>query len=160
MNIRKTKIEDLLILETNVISDLRGYFYRAYSKESMSEIGIMDEFIQTNISYNFSKGTIRGMHMQLSPHSEIKLIRCIKGSVYDVVIDMRKNSVTFLQYFGVELSESNALSMLIPKGFAHGFQTLEDNSIMLYQHSSIYNSNSEFSVSFLEPRINIKWPLD
>ncbi|MEO6189147.1 MAG: dTDP-4-dehydrorhamnose 3,5-epimerase family protein, partial [Saprospiraceae bacterium] len=106
------------------------------------------------------RGTIRGMHMQLDPHSEIKLIRCLKGSVYDVAIDMRKNSMTFLQYFGVELSESNALSMLIPKGFAHGFQTLEDNSMMLYQHSNTYNSNSEFSVSFLEPRINIKWPLD
>jgi dTDP-4-dehydrorhamnose 3,5-epimerase len=123
------------------------------------EIGHDKEFVQFNHSATNKKGTIRGMHYQLPPFSEIKLIRCISGSVYDVIIDLRKDSPTFLKYAAVELSERNMLSLYIPQGFAHGFQTLEDNAQLIYHHTDFYTPGYEAGIRYNDPSVGISWPL-
>ncbi len=157
--VQDTPLKDLKIIETTMVKDLRGNFIRSYCKQDYDDHGLKVDFVQTNISMNNSKGTIRGMHMQLGEFAEIKLVRCLQGKVLDVVIDLRKNSPDFLKYYSIELSEDNGQALWIPKGFAHGFQTLTDRSTLLYQHSAYYNSDAEFRVSYMEPRVSIIWPL-
>src|ERR1700674_3022959 len=123
-----TDIGGLYTIRLKKLEDERGFFARTFCKNEFRQIGFDKEFVQFNHSFNKHKGTIRGMHFQNFPYGEMKLLRCIQGAVYDVAVDLRKESPTFLQHFGVELSAENMLSILIPEGFAHGFQTLEDNS--------------------------------
>lgn len=158
MEFQSTFIKDLFVVHTNVQKDSRGYFYRAYCKEDSSRYLLDTSFVQTNISHNYLRGTIRGLHMQVPPCAEVKFIRCVRGKIFDVAVDLRKNSTSFLTYFAIELSEENGLGLWIPEGFAHGFQVLEDQSTLLYQHSASYNNDCEFSISYLEPRIGIIWP--
>ncbi len=150
-------LKDLYTIELQPLTDERGFFTRTFCKEKFSSIGFKEEFVQFNHSFNSLKGTIRGMHYQKPPFSETKLIRCIQGSVYDVAIDLRKNSPTYLQYFGVELSAENLKCILIPHGFAHGFQTLEDNTALIYHHSNFYTPNTEGGIRYNDPTINIQW---
>jgi dTDP-4-dehydrorhamnose 3,5-epimerase len=147
------------IIDLEPRSDERGWFARYYCKEAFHKIGHTKEWVQMNHSVTAKKGTIRGMHFQLHPYKEIKMLRCIAGSVYDVIIDLRKESATFLQWTGVELSATNKRMLYIPEGFAHGFQCLEDNCELIYHHSEFYQPGAEAGIRYNDPLINIKWPL-
>ncbi|WP_235552824.1 dTDP-4-dehydrorhamnose 3,5-epimerase [Niabella agricola] len=142
-----------------VLGDSRGWFMRTYSKDRFAEIGHSKEWVQMNHSYTALKGTVRGMHFQQPPYEEIKLVRCIAGSAYDVIVDLRKNSATYLQWFGAEISASNKQMMYIPEGFAHGFQALTDGVELVYCHSEFYTPASESGIRYNDPKINIQWPL-
>lgn len=140
-------------------TDDRGWFSRVYCQKEFETINHHLPFVQFNHSFNHKKGTIRGMHYQNPPFQEIKLIRCISGAVYDVVIDLRKDSPTFLQHFGIELSAINHQMIYIPNGFAHGFQTLEDNTQLLYHHTEFYQPGYEAGIHYLDPKVQIDWKL-
>lgn len=159
MKFYKTPFRGLYFIELEPFRDERGLFARTYCKDEFKDIGHRKDFVQFNHSMTYYKGTIRGMHYQVPPYGEVKLIRCIRGGVYDVVIDIRKGSPTFLQYYGIELTEQNMLSLYIPEGFAHGFQTLEDNTQLIYHHTAIYVPGSEAAIRYDDPLVSIKWPL-
>ena len=141
------------------ISDNRGWFSRFYCKEEFLQIGHSKEWVQANHSVTHALGTIRGLHFQRPPNAEIKLVRCISGAVYDVIVDLRKNSATFLQWFGVELSAANKQMLYIPEGFAHGFQTLQNDTELLYFHSEFYAPGAEEGLPYNDDTLNIRWPL-
>jgi dTDP-4-dehydrorhamnose 3,5-epimerase len=159
MEFIKTPFSGLYVIKHKILQDDRGLFSRLFCKNEFSEIGFNKEFVQSNYSFNLIKGTIRGMHFQIPPFAETKLIRCIQGEVYDVAVDLRKGSLTYLNYFGIKLTELNMHSVLIPEGFAHGFQTLQDNSALLYHHSQFYTSEADSGMRFDDPILNIKWEL-
>ena len=159
MKFIETPLRGLYVINSKVIEDERGFFFRSYCKEKFAEIQFQQDFVQFNHSFNKKKGTLRGMHFQKMPHSESKLIRCVQGSVYDVAVDLRKDSPTFLQYFGVTLSAKNRSSILIPMGFAHGFQTLEENSALIYHHTEYYTPGSDSGLRYDDERLKINWPL-
>lgn len=160
MKFFKTKIQDLYIIILVPFEDDRGKFYRVFCKKELEEINNTKEIVNINLSFTKIKGTIRGMHFQYPPKTEIKIVKCISGSVYDVAIDLRQNSKTFLQWHGEVLSEKNEKLLYIPEGFAHGFQTLENNSEILYFVSEFYFPEYEGGVVYNDPKINLKWPLD
>jgi dTDP-4-dehydrorhamnose 3,5-epimerase len=147
------------IIDLEVKSDERGWLARYYCKDDFQKIGHVKEWVQMNHTLTHKKGSVRGMHFQIAPHKEIKMLRCIAGSVYDVIIDLRKDSYTFLKWMGVELSASNKKMLYIPEGFAHGFQCLEDNCELTYHHSEFYKPGAEAGIRYNDPLINIKWPL-
>lgn len=146
------------LIELNTLGDDRGWFARTYCKDEFKKINHQKEWVQFNHSFTKSKGSIRGMHYQINPFKEIKLIRCISGAVFDVIVDLRKESPTFLQWKGVMLSVENKQSIYIPEGFAHGFQTLTDNAELLYHHSEFYKPDHEAGISYNDPLVNISWP--
>lgn len=155
----QTSLPGVYIIDLQPVSDSRGWFARTFCKKEFEEIGHLKEWVQLNHSFTNKKGTIRGMHYQMPPYSEIKLIRCIAGAVLDVVIDLRKGSATFLQWISVELDPANKKMIYIPEGLAHGFQTLTDNSELLYHHSAFYTPGSEGGIRFDDPIIDVQWPL-
>lgn len=159
MKFNAQPLAGLYTIELNVLKDERGAFARTFCKKEFEQIGHTKEFVQLNQSWNTKKGTLRGMHFQTPPFTEIKLIRCVKGAVCDVVVDLRKDSATFLQHVQVELSEENKLMIYVPEGFAHGFQTLTDNAELLYHHTEYYVPNAEGGLRYNDPLLNIKWPL-
>ncbi len=154
-----TFIKDLFIVELDLFRDGRGWFARTFCKEEFKKAGLEVEWVQMNHSYTAKKATLRGMHFQNPPYVEIKLVRCISGAVYDVAIDLRKDSSTFLKWFGTELSAENKRMIYIPEGFAHGFLTLTDNCEIIYHHSNYYTPEAEGGIKFDEPMIDINWPL-
>lgn len=154
-----TALEGSFIIETNPYEDERGWFARFYCKDEFEKIGHHKNWLQLNHSTTFQKGVIRGMHFQKRPYREIKMVKCIVGSVYDVVIDLREGSATFLKWFGVELSAENKKMIYIPEGFAHGFQCLEDNCQLIYHHSEFYTPGFEAGIRYDDPAIDIKWPM-
>jgi len=156
----ETFLKGSYIIEPEPFVDERGWFARTYCKTEFASIGHKKEWIQMNHSFTKHKGTVRGMHYQLSPHSEIKMVRCVRGSVYDTIIDIRKDSSTFLKWVGVELSASNRKMIYIPEGFAHGFQTLEDDCELVYLHSAEFTPGAESGIKYNDPTVNINWPLD
>jgi dTDP-4-dehydrorhamnose 3,5-epimerase len=160
MNFVPTPLPGAFIVEPQPLTDDRGWFMRYYCKDEFRQIGHDKEWVQCNHSLTIRKGTIRGMHYQLPPYGEIKLVRCIAGAVYDVIIDLRSGSPGFLQWFGVELSAGNKKMLYIPAGFAHGFQVLADNSELLYHHSEFYKPGSEGGIRYDDPTMRINWPLD
>lgn len=147
------------LINLNLLSDERGGFARTFCKKEFEQINPSTEFVQLNQSYNTKKGTLRGMHYQVPPYQEIKLIRCIRGSVIDVIVDIRKNSTTFLQHFSVELTEENKKMIYVPKGFAHGFQTLTDNAELVYHHTEYYTPEADAGLNYADPAFKINWPL-
>ena len=159
MTFTPTSLAGSFTIDLKPFVDNRGWFSRYYSKEEFYAIGHTKEWVQMNHSVSFKKGTIRGMHFQLSPFKEIKMVRCIAGAVFDVIIDIRTNSESFLQWFGVELSAENKRMLYIPEGFAHGFQCLTDHCELLYHHSEVYQPTAEAGIRFDDPSIGIKWPL-
>ena len=159
MEFLKTKFENAFLINFTSHTDERGSFFRFYCQNEFKENSININWIQMNHSINKEKGTIRGLHFQVEPYSEIKLVRCIKGSVFDVIVDLRKDSDTYLQWQSFELSSKNCNAILIPKGFAHGFQTLEKNSELIYLHSEYYNKEYERGIYFNDKSLNIKWPI-
>ena len=156
MVIEKTFIEGLLIIKPKVFEDPRGYFFESFSKKALEEAGIKEEFVQDNQSLS-QKGVLRGLHLQKPPHAQGKLVRVIKGSVLDVVVDIRKGSATYGKYFSIELSGQNKTMFWVPAGFAHGFLTLEDNTIFHYKCTNYYNKDSEASVLWNDKDINVNW---
>ena len=159
MNFTQTPLKDSYIIELNTFSDERGWFVRTYCKNEFAAIGHISEWVQMNHSFTKQQGTIRGMHYQLPPFSEIKLVRCIAGAVYDVIVDLRKESATFLNWFGIELSAENKKMLYIPEGFAHGFQTLSNDCELIYHHSQFYTPGAEGGIKFNDTKLNINWPL-
>jgi dTDP-4-dehydrorhamnose 3,5-epimerase len=159
MKFAQTSLAGVYIIELHPFSDDRGWFARYYCKNEFKEIGHTKEWVQMNHSVTYDKGSIRGMHFQFAPHREIKLVRCIAGSVFDVIIDIREGSETFLQWYGVELSAANKKMLYIPEGFAHGFQCLDKNCELLYHHSEFYMPAAESGIRYSDPSVNIEWPL-
>lgn len=160
MKFHSTKLEGSYLVDLEPVQDNRGWFARYYCKDEFKKIGHDKEWVQMNHSFTNKKGSVRGMHYQLRPHREIKLVRCISGVVFDVIIDLRSGSPSFLNWFGTELSASNKKMLYIPEGFAHGFQCLTENCELLYHHTEIYTPGSEGGIRYNDPKINIEWPLD
>lgn len=160
MTFSPTPLKGSYIINLTPFSDERGWFARTYCENEFREIGHAEKWVQMNHSCTTKKGTVRGMHYQLPPFREIKMVRCIRGKAFDVIIDIRKDSATFLQWFGVELSPEAMNMLYIPVGFAHGFQTLSDNSEMIYHHSEFYTPGAEGGIKYNDPAVNIKWPLE
>lgn len=156
----ETRLKGLYMVKPSLKSDERGWFARVYDQNLFGKIGFPDAFVQVNHSYSEKKGTIRGMHFQRHPHAEMKMVKCISGRIWDVVVDLRPGSATYLQHFGVELSEENKLMILIPPGFAHGFQTLENGCELLYFHSEYYHPESEAGIRYNDPALQIHWPIE
>lgn len=156
MKIHTTPIADIQIIEPQVFSDARGYFFESYQKEKFKKSGIEAEFIQDNESLS-QKNTVRGLHFQAPPFAQGKLVRVIQGRVYDVCVDIRKNSPTYGKYFGIELSAQNHLMLWIPVGFAHGFSVLEDNTIFVYKCTEVYHKESEGGILWNDATLNIDW---
>ena len=159
MNIIKTPIENLLVLEPKVFEDERGYFFESFNKKKLEDIGIKESFVQDNQSLS-NKNVLRGLHFQAPPFAQGKLVRVITGSVLDIAVDIRKESATYGKYFSVILSEQNKKMFWIPPGFAHGFLTLEDQTIFSYKCSENYNPSSEGSLLWNDPQLNIEWNID
>jgi dTDP-4-dehydrorhamnose 3,5-epimerase len=159
MNVIKTDFPGLMIIEPKVYGDVRGYFFESYNAKGMADAGIQVVFRQDNQS--FSKyGVIRGLHFQRNPYSQTKLIRVIEGTIYDVVLDLRKGSPTFGKWFGVELSTENKRQLYIPQGFAHGFSVLSEQAAILYKCDNLYHPQSEGGVLYNDPALGIDWKVD
>ncbi len=159
MIFNETILKGSYVIDINPWGDNRGWFARTYCKNEFAQIGHDKEWVQLNHSFSTQKGTIRGMHFQSPPHSEIKMVRCIAGAVYDVIVDLRKDSDTFLKCFGVELSAANKKMIYIPAGFAHGFQTLAENTELIYHHAAFYTPSAEAGLLYNDKTLNIQWPL-
>jgi dTDP-4-dehydrorhamnose 3,5-epimerase len=160
MNIRSTPLDGLHVAETSPHHDFRGQFARLYCENELSELTDSRKIVQINYSRTSAIGAIRGMHFQVPPNAEMKLVRCLKGRVWDVAVDLRQNSPTFLHWHAEELSANNNHMLIIPEGFAHGFQVLEPDSELLYLHTAFYNPTSESGLRFDDPALNIVWPLE
>ena len=158
MIFKKTGLEGAFIIEPERIEDARGFFARAWCKNEFDTHGLNSCLVQCNISFNKNRDTLRGMHYQATPHEEIKLVRCTKGAIYDAIVDLRQGSPTYLRWIGVELTEQNHKMLYAPEGFAHGYQTLSDNSEVFYQVSRFYSPESERGVRWDDPAFGIKWP--
>ncbi|MBL0614738.1 dTDP-4-dehydrorhamnose 3,5-epimerase [Aeromonas veronii] len=160
MNVIKTDIPDVLIFEPKVFSDERGFFFESFNHKLFEEaVGYPVTFVQDNHSKS-SKGVLRGLHYQLPPHAQGKLVRCVAGEVFDVAVDIRKNSPTFGQLVGIHLSGENKRQLWIPEGFAHGFVTLSDTAEFLYKTTAYYHRESEGAIAWNDIELKIQWPID
>ena len=159
MKLQKTKIEDLFIIQPDVFTDERGYFFESFQKENFLKLGIDADFVQDNESMS-AKGVLRGLHMQVPPFAQGKLVRVVNGSALDVAVDLRKNSKTYGKWESVVLSAENKLMMWIPEGFAHGFLTLEDQTIFQYKCTNYYNKESECGIIWNDPDLKINWGIE
>ncbi len=159
MKIETLSIPGLLVISPRVFEDPRGYFFESYSKQAFIEAGITDDFVQSNQSLS-QKGVLRGLHFQNPPHAQSKLVRVIKGSVLDVAVDIRTGSPTYGQHFSILLSEQNKTMFYVPAGFAHGFLTLEDNTIFSYNCGNYYNKSAEEGLLWNDSDLNIHWNID
>jgi len=157
---KETEMKGLTVIEVEPFQDHRGKFYRVYCKNELKSIGYAKELVQINQSLTRKKGAIRGMHFQFPPKVETKIVKCIKGSIFDVVIDLRSKSPTFLHWHSEILSADNMKMLYIPEGLAHGFQTLEDNTELIYFHTEFYSPDYESGIRYDDPIISIKWPLE
>ena len=160
MKIKQTPLQDALVIEPEPFRDERGLFARVFCQNELRNILCDKNIVQINHSLTRQKGAIRGMHFQYQPKAEIKMVKCLRGSAFDVMIDLRSDSSTFLNWHGERLSAENMKMMYIPEGFAHGFQTLEPNSELLYLHTEFYSPEHEGAVRYNDPKIGIKWPLE
>jgi dTDP-4-dehydrorhamnose 3,5-epimerase len=154
----ETVLKGAFVIEPEKREDFRGFFARTYCRREFAEHGLETTVAQSSISFNPQKGTLRGMHYQTAPFEETKLIRCTMGSIYDVIIDLRRDSKTYKRSFAVELSASNRKSLYVPRGLAHGFQTLEDNTEVLYQMSEFYSAEHARGVRWNDSAFAIQWP--
>jgi dTDP-4-dehydrorhamnose 3,5-epimerase len=156
----ETKLSGAFLIELEKNDDVRGFFARSWSEKEFAEHGLLSHFVESNISFSYKSGTLRGMHYQEAPHGQVKVVRCTTGSIYDVIIDLRPESPTFKQWTGVELTARNHLMLYVPLDFAHGYQTLEDDTEMTYQVSSTYHPESSKGVRWNDPAFGITWPED
>ncbi|MBE9125736.1 MULTISPECIES: dTDP-4-dehydrorhamnose 3,5-epimerase [unclassified Coleofasciculus] len=156
----ETKLKGAFFIEPERLQDERGFFARTWCQQEFEQQGLNRRLLQCNISFNPQKGTLRGMHYQVAPHAEAKLVRCTAGAIYDVILDLRPESLTFKHHIGVILSAENYKMLYVPERFAHGFQTLEDNTEVFYQMSEFYHPESAKGVRWNDPAFGINWLLD
>lgn len=159
MKIIETKFQGLLVIEPSIFKDKRGYFFESFNLKKYNDNNILANFVQDNESKS-KYGVVRGLHYQLAPFAQTKLVRVITGKVLDVVVDIRKNSKTFGQVFSIELSEDNKKQLFIPKGFAHGFSVLSESAIFAYKCDNYYNKNSERSINPFDDKLKIDWKIE
>jgi dTDP-4-dehydrorhamnose 3,5-epimerase len=159
MKIVKTDIPGLVIIEPRVFKDDRGYFFETFHTEKYSEIGISEPFVQDNESKSV-RGVVRGLHYQLGEFAQAKLVRVVQGNVFDVAVDLRKESLTFGEWFGIELSDSNKKQLFVPRGFAHGFSVLSETAIFTYKCDNVYHKEAERSINPFDSKLKIDWKLD
>jgi len=155
---RETKLKGAFVIEPEKFEDDRGFLARSFSQREFENHGLNARMVECNISFSSKRHTVRGMHFQNPPHAQAKLIRCTKGSIYDVIVDLRPKSSTFKQWIGEELTVENRRLLYVPEGFAHGFQTLEENTEVFYQISNFYAPGSEGGVRWNDPAFGIMWP--
>lgn len=154
----ETKLKGAFIIDVEPHEDERGFFARSWCEEEFKQHGLNPRLVQCNVSYNKKRGTLRGMHYQVAPFAEAKVVRCTMGSIYDVIIDLRFDSLTFKQWVSVELTAENHSALYVPEGFAHGFQTLTDKAEVLYQMTEFYHLEYAHGVRWDDPAFGIKWP--
>lgn len=159
MIFKETRLKGAYVIELEQLQDERGFFARSFCQKEFEEHGLNPHIVQCNISYNKKKGTLRGMHYQTPPYEEAKLVGCIRGSIYDVIIDLRPHSDTYCQWFAIELSVNNYKMIYAPEGFAHGFQTLEDDTAVFYQISEFYHPECARGIRWDDSAFGIEWPL-
>lgn len=159
MIITATPLKDAFVVELEIREDDRGGFARTFCAREFEEHGMKPIVAQCNMSYNFKKGTLRGMHYQLPPAAETKLVRCTKGAIYDVIIDMRPESPTYKQHFGIELTEDNRKALYVPELFAHGYLALTDGAEVVYQVGEFYSPGYERGIRYDDPEFGIEWPI-
>lgn len=155
----ETVLKGAYLIEVELHEDVRGFFARTFCAREFNEHCLETDFVQCSISMNRTRGTLRGMHYQMPPASEAKLVRCTAGAIHDVIVDLRRDSPTYLQHFGVDLTAQNYRAVYVPKMFAHGFQTLEDDTEIFYQISQFYAPDMSIGVRFDDPKLGIPWPL-
>ena len=160
MNFTEIGLAGAYVIDLNQLRDERGFFARGYCSKEFEAQGLASRVVQSNVSFNLKKATLRGMHYQVTPYEETKLVRCTRGAIYDVIIDLRPQSKTFQKWFGVELTEDNYRMLYVPEGFAHGFETLADRSEVVYHVSEFYTPNAEQGIRYNEPAFGIRWPLE
>lgn len=160
MKLIKTIFEDIFILEPKVFGDQRGFFMESYNDQVFKDKGLSFSFIQDNQSLSFEAGTLRGLHYQLEPHAQTKLVRVVRGAIYDVIVDIRKGSPTYGQWQGFILTEENKRQLLVPKGFAHGFCTLVKNTEVIYKVDNYYSAQHDRGIQWNDPELNIDWPVE
>ncbi|MFH0882217.1 MAG: dTDP-4-dehydrorhamnose 3,5-epimerase [bacterium] len=159
MKFSETDLSGAYIIALEAHEDQRGYFARAFCEREFSEHGLVSRFVQCNMSGNPKRGTLRGMHYQLPPHEEVKLIRCIQGAIWDCIVDLRPDSSTFRRWQGFELSADNREMLYVPTGFAHSYLTLTDDSAVFYMVSAFYAPGSERGIRYNDPAFDIEWPI-
>ncbi|TVX97062.1 dTDP-4-dehydrorhamnose 3,5-epimerase [Cohnella terricola] len=160
MKIREGQIlKDIIVIEPTVYEDNRGFFLESYNKEKLAKAGITAEFVQDNHSLSLEVGVIRGLHYQLNPHAQSKLVRVTSGAIYDIVVDIRQGSPTFGKWEGFELSSRNKLQLFVPKGFAHGFCTLESRTEVQYKVDCFYSPEHDRGIAWNDPGLGIQWPV-
>ncbi|XRG77798.1 dTDP-4-dehydrorhamnose 3,5-epimerase [Rossellomorea sp. GAMAL-10_SWC] len=160
MKITETFIKGIVVIEPTVFGDHRGWFMETYNDSKMKDFGIDLNFVQDNQSFSALKGTLRGLHYQLSPKAQTKLVRCTRGSIFDVAVDIRKGSPTYGKWFGIVLSAENKKQLFIPKGFAHGFMTLTDDVDVQYKVDELYSPECDRGIVWNDPVIQVKWPIN
>ena len=156
---KRLKIRDVILIKPNVFEDERGFFMETYKKENFERAGIKGEFVQDNHSKS-ERGVLRGLHFQKEPYAQAKIVRCIRGEIYDVAVDLRRDSQAFGRYVGVNLSEENKYQLYIPKGFAHGFLVLSKSAEVFYKVDNVYAPDYEGGLIWNDSEVNIKWPND
>lgn len=154
-----TPLSGLTLVQRKVIEDPRGFLSRFYCANEFSEIGLNKSIVQINHTLTRKKGAVRGLHFQSPPHAEAKLVSCLRGEIFDLAVDLRSESATFLQWHGTVLSAHNRQSLLIPEGFAHGFQALTEDCELIYLHTAAYHSEAEGALNVADPQLGIVWPL-
>lgn len=160
MEIFKTSLDDCVLVKPKVFHDNRGFFLESYSQRTFEKFGIGTSFVQDNHTYSAHKGVIRGLHFQFPPYTQTKLVRVTRGAVFDIVVDLRKESPTYGKWEGFELRADNFLQLYIPQGFAHGFCTLEDNTEFEYKNDNFYTPDHEGAIRWNDPTLKIHWPID
>lgn len=160
MKFEQSPLVGAFIVDLMLLEDERGFFARSFCQDEFVAHGLNPEVAQCNVSFNSKRGTLRGMHFQCHPHSEDKLVRCTQGAIWDVIVDLRPGSATFCKWFGVELSGTTRRALYVPKGFAHGFQTLVENSEVLYMMSERFHPESARGVRWDDPAFGIDWPIE
>lgn len=160
MRFDETGLSGAYVIEPEPIQDERGFFARTYCRNEFLAMGLNPNLVQCNISYNKVRGTLRGMHFQKAPHEEAKVVRCTQGGIYDVIVDLRRDSDTYTQWFGVELTAENRTALYVPEGFAHGFVTLKDDTEVLYQMSEFFDAGCAAGVRWDDPVFSIEWPIE
>ena len=160
MNVIETGLKDAYILEPRVFGDYRGWFMESWSEKTMADAGLHYQFVQDNHSFSAQKGTLRGLHFQKGDAAQAKLVRCVKGAIVDVIVDMRESSPTYKKWVKVELTEENKRQLLIPRGFLHGFVTLTENVEFLYKVDNLYNAEADRSIIWNDPDIGVDWGIE
>ena len=159
MKFFETKLKGAYIIELEKLEDNRGFFARTWDKKIFDKRGLNSDLVQMSFSHSKQKGTLRGMHFQVNPFEEIKIVRCLRGRIFDVIIDLREESETYKEWINVELDDEERKMIYIPEGFAHGFQTLEDNTEVFYQMSNWFSSEHAKGIKWNDEEFNIKWPI-